>query len=211
MKIVVLGAPGVGKGTYTKLLVKKYEVPHVNTGDLFRDEMSNETELGKLAKSYVDVGKLVPDDVTTEMLKKRLEQEDCSNGYFLDGYPRTHEQAKLIEGFAKIDRVLNFIARDEVIIDRLSGRRICRQCGEIYHIKNVPPPADGKCKCGGELYQRADDKPEAIKERLKEYAEKTAPLIDYYKEKGLLVEVDVNSPYEEREKVLKFIDDQLNR
>lgn len=211
MKIIVLGAPGVGKGTYTKLLVKRLNLPHVNTGDLFRDEMTNQTELGKLAKLYVDKGQLVPDDVTTGILKKKLAEPQFQNGFFLDGYPRTLEQAKLLEGFAEIDKVLNFIAREDVIIDRLSGRRICRKCGEIYHIRNIPPPKEGTCKCGGELYQREDDKPEAIKQRLEVYANKTAPLVQYYNNKGLLVEVDVNSSYEERESVLQFVDSVLKR
>ena len=206
MKIIVLGPPGAGKGTYTKMLVKEYNLPQISTGDLFRYHMANDTELGKQVKSYMDAGNLVPDEITTNMLKERIEQDDCANGYFLDGFPRTIPQAEMLDDFAEIDKVLNFVADDEVIIDRLSGRRVCKEDGSIFHIRNVPPKEEGKCdKCGGELIQRKDDFPDVIKERLEEYRKKTEPLITFYQGKGNLVDIDVNPPYEERERVLADI------
>lgn len=210
MKLVVMGAPGVGKGTYTKLLSKRYKLPHISTGDMFREEIKKGRELGKLAKEIIDKGNLVPDDITTNMLKKRLKKSDCGNGFILDGYPRNIQQAKSLENITNIDKVINFVAPDEVITNRVSGRIICKKCGAIYHIKNIPPKKQGICDaCGGELYQREDDNPESVKIRLKIYHEKTALLIEYYKKKGLLADVDVSSPYKEYMKVLKQVDKAL--
>lgn len=210
MKLVVMGAPGVGKGTYTELLSKRYKLPHVSTGDMFRKEIKKGTRIGKLAKEIIDKGGLVPDDITTNMLKKRLGRKDCVNGFILDGYPRNIEQAKALEKITKIDKVINFVAPDEVITDRVSGRIICKKCGAIYHIKNIPPKKPGVCDaCGGELYQREDDNPQSVKVRLKVYHEKTAPLIGYYKDKGLLADVDVSTPYKEYVKVLEQLDKVL--
>lgn len=206
MRFVSLGAPGVGKGTYTDILAREYNLPRISTGDLLREQISKKTKLGERAKSYYDKGDLVPDDLTTQILKQRLKKEDCKNGFFIDGYPRNLNQARLLENITKIDKVLNFVASDATIIDRLSGRRLCKNCGEVYHIKNVPPKKPGVCdKCGGELYQRDDDKPGAIKQRLLVYSEQTAPLVNHYKKKGLLLDVDVTSPYEERFKVIEKI------
>jgi adenylate kinase len=194
MNIIFLGAPGVGKGTYTSRIKEKYGLVHISTGDLFRENMKNNTLLGQEAKKYIDKGQLVPDSVTINMVKERLAEGDVKKGFILDGFPRTIPQAKALERFSKMDAVINFVADESIIIQRLSGRRICRKCQAIYHIKNIRPKIEGVCdKCGGELYQRDDDKPEAIKERLKVYEKQTAPLVEYYKEKGLLMIVDANS------------------
>jgi len=194
MNIIFLGAPGVGKGTYTSRVKDKYQIPHISTGDIFRENIKNSTELGKQAKNYIDKGQLVPDEITINMVKDRLSKNDIKNGYILDGFPRTIEQAEALSEFSKVDVVINFVAKDSVIIQRLSGRRICKKCQAIFHITNIKPKVDGVCdKCNGELYQRDDDKPKAIKHRLQVYEKQTTPLIDYYKEKGLLIQVDANS------------------
>ena len=196
MKIIILGSPGVGKGTYCKALVEELEILHISSGDMFRDNIKGNTELGKRAKEYIDQGLLVPDEVTIAMVEDRLTRDDTKKGFLLDGFPRTIPQAEAMSKFMEVDFVLNVKADHDVIISRLGGRRICRKCGAIFHMKNIPPKVDGVCdKCGGELYQRDDDQPEAIEERLQVYEEKTAPLIGYYKEKGLLREVTVNEDF----------------
>jgi adenylate kinase len=200
MKIVLLGSPGVGKGTYANVMKDKLGVPHISTGDLFRENIKKETDLGLRAKKYMDLGELVPDEITTGMLKERISGE---RGFLLDGYPRTIPQAESLAVMTEIDLVLNFVADDEVIIQRLSGRRICKKCGTIFHTVNLPPKKEGVCdSCGGELYQRDDDKPEAIKERLEIYREKTAPLVKYYQEKGLLHTVKVNEDFGTHREIL---------
>lgn len=210
MNLVVMGSPGVGKGTYTGLLSKRYKIPHLSTGVLTRDEIDKGTELGKSFKESIEKGELVPDDIITSMLKKRLSKEDCKQGFMLEGYPRNVNQAKILEGLIKVDKVINFVASDEAVVDRLSGRIICRKCGATYHIKNIPPKKPGVCdECGGEIYQRKDDEPESVKKRLEIYREQTAPLIDYYKAKDLLVDIDVSTPYEEYPAVLKEVDKAL--
>ncbi len=179
---------------------EKLNVPHISTGDLFRENIKKETDLGLKAKKYMDLGELVPDEITTSMLKERLAGE---KGFLLDGYPRTIAQAESLAAMTEIDLVLNFAADDEVIIQRLSGRRICKKCGTIFHVVNLPPKKEGVCdSCGGELYQRDDDKPEAIKERLEIYREKTAPLVKYYQEKGLLRTVKVNEDFGTHREIL---------
>ena len=194
MNIIFLGAPGVGKGTYTSRIKEKYGLQHISTGDIFRENMKNNTLLGQEAKSYIDKGKLVPDEVTINMVKDRLSKEDIKDGYILDGFPRTIPQADALAEFSKVDLVINFEADESVIIQRLSGRRICRKCSAIFHTKNIPTKVENICdKCNGEVYQRDDDKPEAIKQRLITYQEQTAPLIDYYKEKGMLAVIEANS------------------
>lgn len=193
MKIILLGSPGVGKGTYAAAMKTKLNIPHISTGDLFRENIKSQTELGKKAEEYVNKGDLVPDEITIGMLKQRIKGE---KGFLLDGFPRTIPQADALSQITGIDVVINFVADDEVIIQRLSGRRICRKCGAIFHTKNIIPKKEGVCdKCQGELYQRDDDKPEKIKERLKVYQEKTEPLINYYQEKGLLKTVKVNEDF----------------
>jgi len=203
MNIVLLGSPGVGKGTYAKRISKIYNIPQISTGDIFREAIKNKTEIGLLAKTYIDKGNLVPDDVTIKIVEERLKQDDCKNGFMLDGFPRTIAQAEALDKIVVIDKVLNFTASDEVIIDRLSGRRICKSCGAIYHIRNIVPKVEGVCdNCGGELYQRDDDKPEAVKKRLDVYKKQTALLIDYYKEKELLADIDANRPIEQVDEII---------
>lgn len=192
MRIVMLGAPGVGKGTIAKMLMEKKGIPQISTGDLLREAVKNKTKLGLKAKSYMEKGELVPDEIVTNILKERIDKKDCKNGFILDGFPRTIKQADaLVGGNIKIDYVLNFKASEKTIIQRLSGRRTCKKCNAIYHIKNMPPEKEGICdRCGGELFLREDDKPEAVKERLRVYKEKTEPLIEYYKNNGLLKNIN---------------------
>jgi adenylate kinase len=207
MNIVILGSPGVGKGTYAKILSEKYNLPRISTGDLFRKAIKNETELGKKIKDYVSRGDLVPDEIVIELVKERLQKDDCKNGFLLDGFPRTIAQAEALEAFKRIDKVLNFVASDEVILSRLGGRRTCSECGAIYHIKEVPPKIDGICDlCGGKLYQRSDETPQAIKKRLRVYREKTKPVIDYFRKKGLLADINANFPIEKIDKVISQCD-----
>ncbi|MDI6826086.1 MAG: adenylate kinase [Candidatus Aenigmarchaeota archaeon] len=203
LNIVLLGAPGVGKGTYAEILSKKYKIPHVSTGQMFRDAIKERSELGKKVESFITKGDLVPDDITIDVIKERLKEEDCKKGFLLDGFPRTIPQAEALEKMRKISKVLNFVASEENIIERLSGRRTCKKCGAIFHVKNIPPKVEGICdECGGELYQREDETPEAIKVRMKEYNRKTKPLVDFYKKRGLLVNIDANYPFEEIEKIV---------
>ena len=212
MNVIILGSPGVGKGTYAKILSEKYNLPRISTGDLFREAIRDETELGKKIKEYVSRGDLVPDEITIKLVKERLEKEDCKNGFFLDGFPRTINQAEAMEKFKKIDKVLNFVASDWVILSRLGGRRTCRECGAVYHIKEIPPKVEGICdRCGGMLYQRSDETPQAIKNRLRVYREKTKPVIDYFRIKGLLVDIEANYPFEKVDKVISQCDESLQK
>tara|TARA_Y100000310_G_scaffold94955_1_gene92786 strand:+ start:20568 stop:21194 length:627 start_codon:yes stop_codon:yes gene_type:complete len=207
MNIVLLGPPGIGKGTAAVKLSKKIKIPHIATGDMLRENVSEKTELGVKAKSFMDKGGLVPDDLVIEMIKERLNRKDCKDGFILDGFPRTINQADEIAKTIKIDKVVNIQADDNVIIDRIGKRRVCSKCGFIYHLEYIKPNREGICdKCSGDLYGREDDKPEAVKERLKVYREKTEPLINYYKEKGSLVDVDGSgTPEEEFDGVLKAV------
>jgi len=183
----LLGAPGAGKGTYATRLSAKYGIPHVSTGQLFREAVAKQTELGKKVKQYLDSGALVPDEIVIDLIRERLHQPDCTKGFILDGFPRTTPQADALESIARTDIVLDFIASEAEIISRLSNRRTCKKCGAIYHLKNIPPAREGVCdKCGGELYQREDESPEVIKKRLAVYASQTAPLEQYYLRKRLL-------------------------
>jgi adenylate kinase len=194
--IVLLGPPASGKGTQAARLHEDLGLSHIASGDLFRENLKNETELGLKAKEYMDRGALVPDDVTIAMVMDRLGRPDCADGALLDGFPRTIAQAEALDealsdqGYG-IDAVPYIAVPDDVLVDRVSGRRICRDCGESYHVKFNPPEEPGVCdKCGGELYQRDDDKPETVRKRLEVYWKQTSPLIDYYRDKGLLVEID---------------------
>lgn len=196
MKIIMLGAPGAGKGTQAKMIADKYSIPHISTGDIFRANIKNGTELGKKAKEYMDKGLLVPDELTCDLVVDRIKQDDCSNGYILDGFPRTIPQAEcldaaLTEMGEKIDYAVNVEVPDENIVNRMSGRRACVACGATYHIVHIPTKVEGICdRCGKELILRDDDKPETVTKRLNVYHEQTQPLIDYYTKKGVLVEVD---------------------
>lgn len=196
MKIIMLGAPGAGKGSQASRIAKEYQLPHISTGDIFRANLKEETELGKRAKSFMDKGELVPDDITIAMLLDRIHKEDCKNGYILDGFPRTIPQAEALkEALAKkdekIDLALDVEASDELIIKRMAGRRTCPACGAIYHIVTLPPKTEGICdRCGADLIQRKDDNEETVKNRLKIYHEVTEPLISYYKKEGILEEID---------------------
>ena len=186
MKAIIFGAPGAGKGTYSSRLQAKLGVDVIAMGDIFRESVKQATPLGKKVKSYVEKGALVPDDVVIEVLKERLSKVPKDKGFILDGFPRTIEQAKTLEGITTIDVILQLDVPDEIIIERLSSRRICRKCGEVYNIRFLKPKKEGICdKCGGELYQRADDNPEVIKNRLKVYKDQTEPLIAYYKKKKM--------------------------
>ena len=194
--IVLLGPPASGKGTQAARLKEMLDLPHVASGDLFRENLKNETELGQKAKVYMDRGELVPDDVTIAMVMERLSRPDCADGALLDGFPRTIAQAEaldqaLAEQGHEISVVPYVAVPDDVLIERVSGRRLCRLCGESYHVRFNPPKQPGVCdNDGGELYQRDDDKPETVRKRLQVYWEQTSPLIDYYRDRGVLVEVD---------------------
>lgn len=196
MKIIMLGAPGAGKGTQAKMLADKYKIPHVSTGDIFRANIKNGTELGTKAKVYMDQGMLVPDELTCDLVVDRIKQDDCKDGYILDGFPRTIPQAECLDKALdalndKIDFAVNVEVPDENIIRRMSGRRACLSCGRTYHIVYNPPKEEGICdECKKELVLRDDDKPETVEKRLKVYHEQTQPLIDYYRNKGVLAEVD---------------------
>lgn len=203
MKIIMLGAPGAGKGTQAKMIADKYGVPHISTGDIFRANIKNGTELGMEAKKYMDQGLLVPDELTVRILLDRVAQDDCKNGYVLDGFPRTIPQAEVLDSELTklgdhIDYAINVDVPDENIVKRMSGRRACLTCGATYHIEHVPPKKEGICDvCGSELVLRDDDKLETVKNRLNVYHEQTQPLIDFYTEKGVLKTVDGTVPMEE--------------
>ena len=196
MKIIMLGAPGAGKGTQAKKIAEKYQIPHISTGDIFRSNIKEGTELGMKAKAYMDQGGLVPDELTIGMLMDRIQKDDCKNGYVLDGFPRTIPQAEsltnaLNERNQKIDYAVNVDVPDENIVNRMSGRRACLSCGATYHIVYKPSKVEGICDvCGDKLVLRDDDKPETVKKRLSVYHDQTQPLIDYYKEAGVLAYVD---------------------
>ena len=196
MKIIMLGAPGAGKGTQAKMLADKYDIPHISTGDIFRANIKNGTELGTKAKEYMDKGLLVPDELTCDLVVDRIKQDDCAKGYILDGFPRTIPQAECLDNALnamndKIDYAVNVDVPDENIIKRMSGRRACVGCGATYHIVYNPTKEEGiRDRCGKELILRDDDKPETVENRLNVYHEQTQPLIDYYNNKGVLQEVD---------------------
>ena len=196
MKIIMLGAPGAGKGTQAKQIAEQYNIPHISTGDIFRANIKNGTELGKKAKEYMDQGLLVPDELVVDLVVDRIEKDDCQKGFILDGFPRTIPQAEALDAALaakdmKIDYALDIEVPDENIIDRMSGRRSCRECGAIFHEKYNPPKSEGICDiCSGELILRDDDKEETVKKRLDVYHEQTAPLISHYKSAGSLHEID---------------------
>ena len=191
MNIILLGPPGVGKGTAATKLSEKLNLPHIATGDMLRENVANKTKLGLRARDYMNKGLLVPDELVIEMMKERLTEKDAKKGFILDGFPRTINQADEIQKVINTDKVINLQANDEIIVKRLSRRRVCEKCGFNYHLDFMKPNREGYCdKCSGDLYQREDDKPEAVKQRLKVYREQTAPLISYYRNKNVLAEID---------------------
>jgi adenylate kinase len=202
LNILLLGAPGAGKGTQAQLIKEKYNIPHISTGDMFREAIRNKTPIGVLADSYISKGNLVPDDVTIALVKERLSKDDCANGYLLDGFPRTLVQAEALTQLTKdinrpIDLVIDIEVDENKLIDRISGRRMCKGCGASYHIKNLPPKVEGVCDvCGGELYIRKDDNVDALKVRLEAYHTQTQPLINYYAQYGLIGEVNGDTSLE---------------
>ena len=202
MKIIMLGAPGAGKGTQAKLIADKYGIPHISTGDIFRANIKNNTELGRKAKTYMDQGLLVPDELTCDLVVDRIANDDCAGGFILDGFPRTIPQAQcLTDALAKtgdsMDYAIDVDVPDENIINRMSGRRACLNCGATYHIVSIPTKVPGICdRCGEKVVLRDDDKPETVKNRLKVYHDQTQPLIDYYKQQGILKTVDGTQPME---------------
>ncbi|MBU0535630.1 MAG: adenylate kinase [Nanoarchaeota archaeon] len=190
MNVILLGPPGTGKGTQAELISEHYKIPHISTGDMFREIQKEDSELGKKVKDLIMGGKFVGDEITVEIVKKRINQKDCKNGFLLDGFPRTIPQAEALDKLTKIDHALLIRSSDDVIVKRLSSRRQCRKCNAIYGI-DKKPENEGVCdKCGGELYQREDDKEEVIQKRLDTYREQTEPLIEYYTRKGIIAEVD---------------------
>lgn len=198
MNILIMGPAGAGKGTMSDLILQAYDIPHISTGDMLRENVANGTELGKEAKSYMDAGKLVPDDVINAMVEKRLQEPDCQKGYLLDGFPRTLVQAKAFEEIAAkigkpVEAVLALEVDFEILKERVTGRRVCPKCGAIYHISNFPPKVEGVCdKCGRPLKQRADDTVEKLTQRMKEYDASTKPVIDFYDEKGVVTHLDAS-------------------
>ncbi len=200
MKIIMLGAPGAGKGTQAKQIADKYSIPHISTGDIFRANIKNGTDLGKKAKEYMDQGLLVPDELTCDLVMDRIQQDDCSKGFILDGFPRTIPQAEaLTAALDKINQTMDFAVDvdvpDENIVNRMSGRRACLNCGATYHIVSIPTKVEGICdRCGNEVVLRADDAPETVQKRLNVYHEQTQPLIEYYSNQGILKSVDGTQP-----------------
>ncbi len=213
MRIILLGPPGAGKGTVAKPIIDRYHVPHISTGDLFRENLKNNTPLGQKAKAYMDAGELVPDELVIDLVEDRITRDDCKEGYLLDGFPRTVAQAealtKLTEKIEKpLDYAVNIVVPDEILTERIVGRRVCTECGASYHVKNFPPAVDGVCdRCGGTLIQRADDNEETVSKRLKVYYAESAPLVDYYKNANIIVDIDGNkTPEEVEQSVFKVLD-----
>lgn len=210
MKLMFLGAPGAGKGTQAEKISEKYKIPSISTGAILREAMADGSELGKKAKSFVEAGKLVPDEVVIGIIKERLGKEDCANGFILDGFPRTVPQAQALDDMGvEMDLVISIEVEDDDIVARMSGRRLCENCGTAYHIVHIPTKVEGVCdKCGGELYTRADDKPEVVKDRLKTYHSQTEPLKEFYAKKGKLVLVPGNGAIDSiTQEICSAIDD----
>lgn len=209
MKLIFLGPPGAGKGTIAAIAKAHYGIPHISTGDLFREAIANKTDLGLKVKAILDSGELVPDEITVEMVRRRLQEGDVQKGFILDGFPRTTGQAESLQEITSMDRVINFVLPEEAVIKRLSGRRIAKQSGRVYHIIFNPPKTEGICdESGEELIQRPDDRPEAIKKRLEVYRAQTEPLIAYYRNKELLTDIDASPSPEE---VAKSLEREMER
>ena len=218
MRLIMLGAPGVGKGTQAKLLQDQFGIPQISTGDILRAAVRDGTELGKVAKSYMDRGELVPDDVIIGIIRERISQPDCEKGFILDGFPRTIPQAEaldqmLAEMNLNLDGVLEIYVDPEKIVQRLTNRRVCSECGAVFNLLTNPPPEDGKCpNCGGEIIQRDDDKEETVRNRLAVYEKQTAPLKEFYKGKGLLKTIDGDDAIENvYKRILKTLELDINK
>ncbi|MEA4988898.1 MAG: adenylate kinase [Anaerovorax sp.] len=196
MNLVLLGPPGAGKGTQATQIAEKYNIPHISTGDIFRKNVKEGTPLGKKAQEYMSKGELVPDDLVIELVEDRLTEDDCKSGFLLDGFPRTVYQAEKFDIYLKeknsaIDKVLDIDVEKDILIDRMIGRRVCKNCGATYHVKNMPPKKEGVCDvCGGKIYQRADDTLETVSNRLQVYLKQTSPLIDYYEKAGNIAHIN---------------------
>lgn len=198
LRTILLGPPGAGKGTQAVKIVEKYNIPHISTGDIFRENIKNKTELGNRAKAYMDRGELVPDELVVEIATDRLTKDDCKNGFLLDGFPRTIFQAEKLDEFLtkrgeKIDKVINIDVEKDALVKRITGRRVCKSCGASYHVVNIPPKKEGVCDlCSGELIQRADDTEETVLNRIDVYNKQTKPLVDYYDKAGVIINIDGN-------------------
>jgi len=212
VNLIIFGPPGAGKGTYTSRLSTLLKIAGIATGDIFRGEIKQDTALGKKVAPFVNTGELVPDDIVIGVLEKRVKESNSKKGFILDGYPRTVQQAQALDKLAKIDAVIRIIVPEWIIVERLSNRRICRNCGEVYNLRYLKPKIEGVCdKCSGQLYQREDDKPEVVKERLKVYERQTQPLIDYYKRKIPILEVENTEIDAPPEKTIDKIMDKLRK
>lgn len=211
MKMIFLGPPGVGKGTHADKAGRHYGIPKISTGDILREEIKKGSELGKKAGEYMQAGKLVPDKLVIEILRERISRDDCMEGFILDGFPRTREQAETLERTVKIDLVVNFSVSHGTLMQRLGGRLTCRRCEAIYHVKNNPPKKEGVCDlCGSELYVRKDQEPEVIKTRLETYERQTKPLIDYYRKKTLLSDFNAEGEVTDvHKRLIKLLDKNL--
>jgi adenylate kinase len=209
MKIALFGPPGAGKGTQARFIVEKFSIPQISTGDLLRAQVRSGTDLGIKAKEYMDRGALVPDDVVIGMLRERISDNDCENGFILDGFPRSISQAKALKEIVKLDAVINIIVDEEALIRRITGRRMCPDCGATYHIDFAPPRKEGICdRCGAELYQRDDDREETVRKRIDVYRSQTEPLADFYGKEGILKDIDGNRSIEEISKdIIDFLQD----
>ncbi len=209
--IILIGAQGAGKGTYAQILKDDLHIPHISTGDMFREAIKAGTEVGLEAKSYIDKGELVPDEVTVKLVDERLKNDDCKEGYMLDGFPRTLSQAEALDKITKITDVIVLDVTEDVVLQRIGGRIQCRKCGYIMHKTNLPPKVDGVCdKCGGEMYTREDDQPDAIKKRLATFHEQSGPLIKFYEDKGVVKHADANNtvPRDVADEILNLLDSE---